>query len=63
MYDGSGAGDTVTALTALVLAFGGSIEEAACLANHAAAIEVGKPGVATVSPNELRSQLAARAIT
>ncbi|MGY8798341.1 MAG: bifunctional heptose 7-phosphate kinase/heptose 1-phosphate adenyltransferase [Longimicrobiales bacterium] len=63
VYDVSGAGDTVTALTALVLAFGGSIEEAACLANHAAAIEVGKPGVATVSPNELRSQLAARATT
>ena len=53
VYDVSGAGDTVTAVVAVVLAAGGSAEEAALMANHAAAIEVGKPGVATVSPDEL----------
>lgn len=53
VYDVSGAGDTVTAVVAVVLAAGGSVEEAALMANHAAAIEVGKPGVATVSPEEL----------
>ena len=53
VYDVSGAGDTVTAVVAVVLAAGGTIGEAALLANHAAAIEVGKPGVATVSPDEL----------
>lgn len=57
VYDVSGAGDTVTAVVALVLAVGGTAEEAAVLANHAAAIEVGKPGVATVSPDELREHV------
>jgi D-beta-D-heptose 7-phosphate kinase/D-beta-D-heptose 1-phosphate adenosyltransferase len=53
VYDVSGAGDTVTAVVAVVLAAGGSVEEAALMANHAAAIGVGKPGVATVSREEL----------
>ena len=53
VYDVSGAGDTVTAVTAIALAGGWSIVDAARLANHAAAIEVGKHGVATVSPEEL----------
>lgn len=57
VYDVSGAGDTVTAVVAVVLAAGGTVEEAALLANHAAAIEVGKPGVATVSPDELRDHV------
>jgi len=57
VYDVSGAGDTVTAVVAVVLAAGGTVEEAALLANHAAAIEVGKPGVATVSPDELREHV------
>lgn len=55
VYDVSGAGDTVTASVAVALAAGASIEEAAVLANFAAAIEVGKPGVATVTPAELRA--------
>ncbi|MDZ7779850.1 MAG: PfkB family carbohydrate kinase [Gemmatimonadota bacterium] len=59
VYDVSGAGDTVTAVVAVMLAAGASVEEAAMLANHAAAIEVGKPGVATVSPDELRAQVRA----
>ena len=53
VYDVSGAGDTVTAMMAVALAAGATTREAALLANHAAAIEVGKAGVATVSPEEL----------
>jgi D-beta-D-heptose 7-phosphate kinase/D-beta-D-heptose 1-phosphate adenosyltransferase len=54
VYDVSGAGDTVVAALAVALAAGASISEAAILANHAASIEVGKAGVATVSTDELR---------
>ena len=56
VYDVSGAGDTVTAVTAVCLAAGATVPEAAILANHAAAIEVGKAGVATVSPEEILHQ-------
>lgn len=55
VYDVSGAGDTVTAVVAVALAAGSTMTEAAVLANHAAAIEVGKAGVATVSPEEILS--------
>jgi D-glycero-beta-D-manno-heptose-7-phosphate kinase len=55
VYDVSGAGDTVTACLAVALAAGADIEEAAVFANLAAGIEVGKPGVAVVTPEELRS--------
>ena len=58
VYDVSGAGDTVTAFVAVALAAGASMPEAAVLANLAAGIEVGKPGVATVSPDELRAMMA-----
>lgn len=58
VYDVSGAGDTVTAVLAVALAAGASMIEASILANHAAGIEVGKAGVATVSPEELLSMLA-----
>jgi rfaE bifunctional protein kinase chain/domain len=57
VYDVSGAGDTVTAFVALALAAGAAIEEAAQLANLAAGIEVGKPGVAVVTADELRALL------
>lgn len=57
VYDVSGAGDTVTAFVAVALAAGATMEEAAVLANVAAGIEVGKAGVATVSPDELRHEL------
>jgi rfaE bifunctional protein kinase chain/domain len=53
VYDVSGAGDTVTAVVACALAAGASAREAAELANHAAAVEVSKTGVATVSPTEI----------
>lgn len=54
VYDVSGAGDTVTAAIAVALAGGATVAEAAVMANHAAAIEVAKAGVASVSPDELR---------
>jgi len=53
VYDVSGAGDTVTAVVSVALAAGATAPEAALLANHAAAIEVGKVGVAVVTPEEL----------
>ncbi|MGH7508207.1 MAG: D-glycero-beta-D-manno-heptose-7-phosphate kinase [Gemmatimonadales bacterium] len=53
IYDVSGAGDTVTAWLGTALAAGASVPEAAQLANYAAGVEVSKPGVATVSPEEL----------
>jgi D-beta-D-heptose 7-phosphate kinase/D-beta-D-heptose 1-phosphate adenosyltransferase len=56
VYDVSGAGDTVTAVISVALAAGASPTEAAILANHAAAIEVGKTGVAPVYPEEILDQ-------
>jgi D-beta-D-heptose 7-phosphate kinase/D-beta-D-heptose 1-phosphate adenosyltransferase len=56
VYDVSGAGDTVTAVISVALAVGASPAEAAILANHAAAIEVGKAGVAPVFPEEILDQ-------
>jgi D-beta-D-heptose 7-phosphate kinase/D-beta-D-heptose 1-phosphate adenosyltransferase len=53
IYDVSGAGDTVTAWLGTALAAGASVQEAAQLANYAAGVEVGKAGVATVSPEEV----------
>jgi rfaE bifunctional protein kinase chain/domain len=53
IFDVSGAGDTVTAWLGTALAAGASLREAAQLANYAAGVEVGKPGVATVSPEEV----------
>ena len=55
VYDVVGAGDTVTAYLALVLAAGGTPSEAAVIANYAAGVEVGKPGAATVSAEEVIS--------
>ncbi len=53
VYDVSGAGDTVTAVLSVSLAAGATVVEAAFLANHAAALEVAKAGVATVTPAEI----------
>jgi D-beta-D-heptose 7-phosphate kinase/D-beta-D-heptose 1-phosphate adenosyltransferase len=53
VFDVSGAGDTVTAWLGTALAAGASLAEAAQLANYAAGVEVAKPGVATVSPEEV----------
>jgi rfaE bifunctional protein kinase chain/domain len=53
VYDVVGAGDTVTAYLATALAAGGTAYEAAVVANHAAGVEVGKLGAATVTPAEI----------
>ena len=53
VYDVVGAGDTVTAYVASILAAGGSARDAATIANVAAGIEVGKLGAATVSAAEV----------
>jgi D-beta-D-heptose 7-phosphate kinase/D-beta-D-heptose 1-phosphate adenosyltransferase len=53
VYDVVGAGDTVTAYLATMLAGGASAGEAAVIANVAAGIEVGKLGAASVSRDEL----------
>lgn len=57
VFDVSGAGDTVIATLTLALSAGGSLAQAATLANYAAGIEVEKLGVATVSPVELRERI------
>lgn len=54
VYDVTGAGDTVIAVLAAVLAAGQTLPEAVALANLAAGIVVGKLGAATVSAPELR---------
>ncbi len=53
VYDVSGAGDTVVAVLASMLAAGRPIDEAVVLANRAAGIVVGKLGTAAVGPSEL----------
>jgi rfaE bifunctional protein kinase chain/domain len=53
VYDVVGAGDTVTAYLAAVLAAGGTVSEAAIIANYAAGVEVGKLGAATVTADEV----------
>jgi D-beta-D-heptose 7-phosphate kinase/D-beta-D-heptose 1-phosphate adenosyltransferase len=53
VFDVVGAGDTVTAYLAALLALRASALEAAIVANLAAGIEVGKAGAATVSSAEI----------
>jgi rfaE bifunctional protein kinase chain/domain len=53
VYDVSGAGDTVIATLAVMLAGGSDLAEAVRIANRAAGIVVGKFGTAVVSPEEL----------
>ena len=57
VYDVTGAGDTVIALLAAVLAAKQPLATAAVLANLAAGVVVTKLGAATVSPAELRRAL------
>ncbi len=52
--DVTGAGDTVIATVSLALAAGGSLYEAARLANYAGGLVVMKQGTAAVSADELR---------
>jgi D-beta-D-heptose 7-phosphate kinase/D-beta-D-heptose 1-phosphate adenosyltransferase len=55
--DVSGAGDTVAAVLAVMLAAGADFEAAMRAANAAASVVVGKPGTATVSAAELRARI------
>ena len=53
VYDVVGAGDTVTAYLAAILAVEGTALEAAIVANYAAGVQVGKAGAAVVTPAEV----------
>lgn len=57
VFDVTGAGDTVISVLAAALAAGTSLQQATVLANTAAGIVVGKLGTATVTTEELRSEL------
>ncbi len=57
VFDVTGAGDTVLATLAVAVAAGGSIADAAMIANAAAGVVVGKLGTATVEPAELIAAL------
>jgi D-beta-D-heptose 7-phosphate kinase/D-beta-D-heptose 1-phosphate adenosyltransferase len=60
--DVSGAGDTVVATVAAMLALGADLESAARAANAAAAVVVAKRGTAAVSFGELRARLLPAAV-
>lgn len=57
VFDVTGAGDTVIATLAAGLGAGLSLRDAAALANLAAGLVVGRIGVASVTPSELRLAL------
>ncbi|MEE8184045.1 MAG: PfkB family carbohydrate kinase [Acidobacteriota bacterium] len=57
VYDVTGAGDTVIAVASLALLGGGTLQEAAQMANIAAAGAVGKVGTAVVSREEILAAL------
>jgi rfaE bifunctional protein kinase chain/domain len=56
VFDVSGAGDTVIATIAVMLASGADLRAAMRVANRAAGIVVGKLGTAVVHPDELAGQ-------
>nr|MBC8228262.1 D-glycero-beta-D-manno-heptose-7-phosphate kinase [bacterium] len=57
VFDVTGAGDTVVAVSTLALAAGASMLDAARIANCAAGIVVSKVGTASVTTEELRKSL------
>ena len=57
VFDVQGAGDTVSAVLCMALRAGGSLHEAAVLANAAAGVVVGKLGTATADRDEVRALL------
>jgi D-beta-D-heptose 7-phosphate kinase/D-beta-D-heptose 1-phosphate adenosyltransferase len=59
VFDVQGAGDTAIAALVLALRAGGSLFEAAVIANAASGIVVGKVGTATASADEVKSALPA----
>ncbi len=60
VFDVTGAGDTVIAVTALGMAAGLSLLESCCLANYAAGLVVGEVGAATVSREKLLAAMRSR---
>ncbi len=61
VFDVTGAGDTVVSSFTLAVAAGGSLRQAALLANHAAGIVVREVGTACATPEEIRVSLARHA--
>lgn len=61
--DVSGAGDTSIAALAAALAAGASLTDAAMIANKAGGLSVGKAATATVTPEEIKSAIAAARVT
>ena len=59
VFDVQGAGDTAIAALSLALRAGGTLLEAAVIANAAAGVVVGKVGTATASVDEVRAILPA----
>ena len=59
VFDVTGAGDTAISVLTLAWAAGADAVEAACLANLAAGVVVGKLGTAVVSPAELDTAVTA----
>lgn len=57
VYDVSGAGDTVVAAIAAVIAVGGGLEQAAMVGNVAGGLSVAKVGTAIIRADELLSAL------
>lgn len=57
VYDVSGAGDTVTAVLAVMLAAGANVREASVLANFAAGLEVSHLGAVPVEAEEILAAL------
>lgn len=57
VYDVSGAGDTVVAAMAAMLASGAKLQEAAQMANIAGGIVVGKVGTAVVTVSDMEKQM------
>lgn len=57
VYDVSGAGDTVVSALAAVISSGGSLEQAAQIANIAAGLVVAKVGTAVIRASEILSVL------
>jgi len=62
VFDVTGAGDTVTAVLAVSLLAGGSVPQAAYLANLAAGIEVTRLGAVPVTAEDLIQALKGRGL-
>jgi D-beta-D-heptose 7-phosphate kinase/D-beta-D-heptose 1-phosphate adenosyltransferase len=62
VHDVSGAGDTVIATMGVVMAAGGSLKEAAVIANHAAGQVIAEVGIVPVQPQPLLAALLSEAV-